>query len=96
MLTDAKLKRLTPGSKTVKHFDGGGLFLEVPKSGNKRWRLKYRFGGKEKLLAIGVYPTITLKEARNKREAAKKLLAAGTDPATVKREEKRAVRMAMA
>ena len=73
-LTDAKLRTLTdPG----KHFDGGGLYLEVTKAGGRYWRMKYRHGGKEKRLAFGVYPAVSLKDAREKAEAARKLLQAG-------------------
>ena len=60
--------------------DGGGLYLEVSPSGGKWWRLKYRFDGKEKRLSLGTYPDTSLADARGKREAARKLLAAGVDP----------------
>ena len=76
-LTDAKLRNLTePG----KHFDGGGLFLDVTKAGGRYWRLKYRYGGKEKLLALGVYPAVGLKDARDQAAEARKVLQAGDDP----------------
>ncbi|MFV8570033.1 tyrosine-type recombinase/integrase [Marinobacter sp. SBS5] len=65
--------------KRTKLADGGGLYLDVQKAG-KYWRLKYRYGGKEKLLALGVYPDVTLKTARSKRDEAKRLLAKGIDP----------------
>lgn len=82
-LTDTKLRTLnTPG----KHFDGGGLYLEVTQAGGRYWRLKYRHGGKEKRLAFGVYPDVTLKAARERRTEARASLAAGNDPAEVKRE----------
>ena len=58
-----------------RHADGGGLYIEITASGGSYWRLKYRFGGKEKRLAFGVYPIVGLKDAREKREAAKKVLA---------------------
>lgn len=88
-LTDAKLRTLTaPG----KHFDGGGLYLEVTdgatKTTGRYWRLKYRFGGKEKRLALGVYPEVTLAMARERRAEAKASLDAGHDPAEVKRQAK--------
>ena len=69
-LTDAKLRNLaTPG----KHFDGGGLYLEITPAGGRYWRLKYRHGGKEKRLAFGVYPEVSLKAARERRADAVEL-----------------------
>ncbi|HDL8107592.1 TPA: tyrosine-type recombinase/integrase, partial [Yersinia enterocolitica] len=73
--------------------DGGGLYLEVSASGAKYWRMKYRYGGKEKRIAFGVYPHVSLADARQKRETAKKLLASGTDPAEVKKADKLAQRL---
>ncbi|WP_406867598.1 tyrosine-type recombinase/integrase [Paraburkholderia fungorum] len=67
--------------KGNKLFDGGGLFLELMPSGSKKWRLKFRFNGKENRMSFGDYPTVSLSDARERREAAKKLLASGTDPA---------------
>lgn len=82
-LSDTKLRTLTtPG----KHFDGGGLYLEVTPSGSRYWRLKYRHGGKEKRLAFGVYPEVSLKTARERRTDARTILDRGEDPAAVKRE----------
>lgn len=80
-LTDTQLRNLkpTPGQEQ-KLFDGGGLFLFVSKAGAKIWRLAYRYCGKAKTLSIGPYPTVTLREAREKREEAKKQLIAGIDP----------------
>jgi integrase len=84
-LSDVKLRSLArPG----KHFDGGGLYLEVTPSGGRYWRLKYRHGGKEKRLAFGVYPEVTLKAARERRAEARATLDRGEDPATVKRQAK--------
>jgi integrase len=84
-LTDAKLRTLTqPG----KHFDGGGLYLEVAAAGGRYWRLKYRFAGKEKRLAFGVYPDVSLKTARERRAEARAALDRGEDPAAIKRERK--------
>ncbi len=73
-LTNTAVKNAKPKEKNYKLFDGGGLYLEIMKTGAKYWRLKYRFVGKEKRLAIGVYPEISLKQAREKREVAKQLL----------------------
>lgn len=84
-LTDAKLRTLTdPG----KHFDGGGLYLEVTKAGGRYWRLKYRHGGKEKRLAFGVYPAVTLRDARDRAAAARALLQAGDDPGALRKAAK--------
>lgn len=87
-LTDKCLKNIKPNNKTLKIFDGGGLYIEVTKSGSKLWRLKYRFAGKEKRLALGSYPFISLKDARARREEAKKLLDQNIDPAIAKQEIK--------
>ena len=70
MLTDAKIRNAAPKQKPVKMTDSGGLYLEVHPNGSKYWRLKYRHAGKEKRLALGVYPGVSLKDAREKRDAA--------------------------
>lgn len=80
-LTDAALRKTKPTDKVQRLFDGGGLYLEISRSGGKLWRQKYRFGGKEKRLAHGIYPDVSLAEARERRDAARKLLAADIDPA---------------
>lgn len=87
-LTDLTVRKAKPAEKPVRLFDGGGLYLEIAPNGSKLWRWKYRFAGKEKRLAIGVYPTVGLREARQKRDDAKRLLAAGTDPGAARRAEK--------
>ena len=79
-LTDTTIRTAKPGAKPAKLFDEGGLFLLVTPAGGKLWRLKYRHGGKEKLLALGAYPAVGLKQARLKRDEARALLAEGTDP----------------
>ena len=84
----AKAKATGKPSKT---FDGGGLFLFATPQGGKLWRLKYRFGGKEKLLSLGVYPDVPLKAARVKRNKAREQLAAGIDPGAQRKEAKAAV-----
>lgn len=92
-LADTKLRKLTtPG----KHADGGGLYLEVTAAGGRYWRMKYRFGGKEKRLAFGVYPTVGLKEAREQHEAAKQALARGEDPGAMKKAAKASAETAAA
>lgn len=89
-LTDVAIRKAKPAEKPIRMFDGGGLYLEISPSGGKLWRLKYRIDGKEKRLAIGTYPEISLLDARNRREAARKLLANDSDPADVKRAQKAA------
>jgi hypothetical protein len=84
-LTNITIPKAKPTDKTQKLFDGGGLFLEVTPKGSKRWRFKYRFGGKEKLLSFGVYPEISLKDARMRHQEARKHLAQGIDPSEVKK-----------
>ncbi len=88
-LTDISCKTAKPSSKSRKLADTNGLYLEIMPNGSKYWRLKYRFAGKEKRLAIGVYPEVSLSEARDKREKARKLLATNIDPSQAKRENKR-------
>jgi len=86
MLTDSVIRAAKPKTgHTVKLSDGGGLQLWVQPSGSKLWNLAYRFAGKQRKLAIGSYPGIGLREARAKREEAKKLLASGFDPSQQKR-----------
>ena len=89
-LTDTAIKNAKPSAKPQKLFDARGLFLFVAPNGGKWWRLKYRFGGKEKLLSLGTYPDVSLKYARDKRDALRKQVAAGADPSTVRRDEKTA------
>ena len=89
-LTDIAIKALKPKDKPYKESDSGGLYLEVAPSGGKWWRLKYRFGGKEKRISLGTYPTISLKDARERRDEAKKLLANSTDPGEKRKEDKAA------
>ncbi len=90
-LTDMNIRKLNPGPKMQRHFDGNGLYLEISPAGGKHWRLKYRFDGKEKRLSFGEYPMISLKEARLKRDDARKMLAGGLDPGEVKKAEKEAI-----
>lgn len=89
-LTDTHIRNLKPDSKPRKYFDGGGLFLFVPVSGSKLWRMAYRYDGKSKLLSFGEYPTVSLKDARERREEAKRLLSKGVDPSKHKKEERQA------
>ncbi|MCX7281980.1 MAG: Arm DNA-binding domain-containing protein, partial [Alphaproteobacteria bacterium] len=84
-LTNTAVKAARPQAKPYKLYDEKGLFLLVEPSGALLWRLKYRFQGKEKKLAIGRYPELGLKEARDKRDEARSLLAVGTDPGQKKK-----------
>ncbi|MGB5851412.1 MAG: integrase arm-type DNA-binding domain-containing protein [Rhodanobacter sp.] len=90
MLTDTAIRKAKPADKPQRLFDGGGLYLEVSPAGGKLWRWKYRISGKEKRLAIGAYPDTGLADARDKRDAARKLLAAGVDPGEQRKAEKAA------
>ncbi|MEH0834620.1 tyrosine-type recombinase/integrase [Pectobacterium cacticida] len=89
-LTARQINAAKPKEKSYKLADGGGMYLEVLPNGTKSWRMKYRVGGKEKRVVFGLYPTITLAEARSKRDEAKKLLANGGDPSEEKQVEKQA------
>ena len=88
-LTDAKLRALKGRPTPFKVKDSEGLFLLVMPTGSKLWRQAYRFEGRQKTLALGQYPMVSLLEARRGRDAAKRLLFDGTDPAASRKEEKR-------
>lgn len=87
-LTDIQCRSLKPKQKAYKASDSGGLYLYVTATGGKYWRMNYRYCGKSKTLAIGVYPEVSLKEARQKRDAAKRLLEEGKDPSSEKQRNK--------
>ncbi|MCI5060512.1 MAG: tyrosine-type recombinase/integrase [Alphaproteobacteria bacterium] len=87
-LNETICKNAKPGEKAQKLADGLGLYLEITPKGGKYWRMKYRHLGKEKRLAFGVYPEVSLKEAREKRDKARKLIAESKDPSYVKRRHK--------
>ena len=89
-LTDTAIRNAKPGLKRVKLSDGGGLHLLIQPYGTKLWRLAFRFGGKQKLLAFGIYPAVSLAEARARRDAAKQLLADDIDPSVRRKLEKQA------
>jgi integrase len=88
-LTDTAIRNAKHVEKTKKLFDGGGLYIELSPNGSKYWRLKYRFAGKEKRLSLGVYPAISLKVARERRDAAKQLLANQIDPSQQRQNNKK-------
>jgi integrase len=89
-LTDTAVRNAKPELKPRKLADEKGLFLLIHSNGSKYWRFKYRFGGKEKLLALGIYPDVSLAQARQRRDEARKLLANEVDPGIYKQEAKRA------
>ncbi len=87
-LTDTAIRNAKPGTKPAKLFDGRGLFLIVTPGGGKWWRFRYKFDGREKLLSLGVYPDVALKDARERRNTARKLLAEGIDPGENRKAQK--------
>lgn len=87
-LTDTSVRNLKPSEKPAKYSDGGGLHLLVNPGGSKLWRLAYRYSGRQKLLAFGAYPAVSLSDARRKRGAAKALLALGIDPGVQAKQDK--------
>lgn len=93
-LSDAKLRALKPGMKPIKIADSGGLMIVVMPNGSRLWRLAYRFSGKQKQLALGPYPVVSLADARDARDAAKKQLIAGVDPSEARKSDKRRERIA--
>ena len=95
-LTDAKLRASKPRKLPYKISDGAGLYCLVTPSGGKLWRYRYRFAGKEKLLAVGDYPRIGLVDARRRRDAAMALIDEGLDPSAEKQKKKTAERQAAA
>jgi integrase len=88
MLNDTRIRNVKPGERDTKLTDFDGLYLLVRRNGSRLWRFAYRFGGKQKQIALGAYPQVTLAEARERREAARKLLASGRDPSVERRLEK--------
>ncbi len=88
MLTDTAVKKAKAKAKAFKLYDTGGMFLLVTPTGARLWRLKFRFAGKEKLLALGQYPEVTLADARAKRDEARKLLRDGVDPSIQRKLDK--------
>ena len=91
-LTVAAIRKAKPDRKPRKLYDGGGLYLEIAPRGTKAWRFKYRFAGKEKRISMGIYPEVSLKLARERRDEARKLLARDVDPSAYRKARKRARR----
>ncbi|MFZ2066826.1 MAG: integrase arm-type DNA-binding domain-containing protein [Xanthobacteraceae bacterium] len=95
-LTDTNVRNSKPGPKPFKLSDGGGMYLLVTPDGARYWRLDYRFAGKRRTLALGVYPTVPLAGARERREEARRLLASAVDPSAARKATQRAARVASA
>jgi integrase len=90
MLTEAQIRAARATDKPLKLFDGGGLYLLVNPNGGRWWRLKYRHAGRERGISLGVYPDVALKDARTRRDEARRLISNGVDPSTERRELKAA------
>lgn len=90
-LTDMAIKKAKPREKVYSLGDGNGLSLIVEPNGSKGWRFRYQFNGKSKMISLGIYPVITLNEAREKRDNARKLVANGIDPSEARKEERNKV-----
>ncbi|MGB8692085.1 MAG: Arm DNA-binding domain-containing protein [Steroidobacteraceae bacterium] len=88
-LTELSIGLIKPLRRTIKVTDGDGLYLMVVPTGGRYWRYNYRFEGKQKTLALGTYPDVPLEWARARHKAARRLLAAGVDPSTHRRELRR-------
>ena len=93
-LTDPKARQAKPKDRIYRLADEKGLYLEVHTNGSRYWRHKYRFNGKEKRMAYGVYPEVSLKEARTKRDNTRRMLAEGIDPSAAKQAKKVALNRA--
>ena len=89
-LTDTAVKNAKAKATAYKLADGGGMYLIVTPKAQKWWRLDYRFAGKRKTISLGVYPDVSIKEARSKRDDARKVVAAGADPSQIRQQSKRA------
>ncbi len=94
MLTDTKLRKLQPKARLYRVSDEKGLNLEVHPNGGRYWRLRYRHAGKQKMLSLGTYPDTSLRGARAARDAARKLIAEGTDPSAKRQQDKLTAHMA--
>jgi Arm DNA-binding domain len=88
MLTNAVISASKPREKTFKLADGGGLYLLVTPAGSRWWRLRFRVRGKEQMLSLGIFPDVSLKEARERRDQGRRDLAKGIDPSAKRRAER--------
>ena len=89
LLSDHAIRRAKPKEKAYTLNDGNGLSLLIEPNGSKGWRLRYRFAGKPKMLSLGVYPDVSLSDARAARDEAKRLLAGGINPSEARKAQKR-------
>jgi integrase len=96
MLTEIKLRSLKPKAKLYRVADAGGLSIEIDPSGSRRWRYRYRFAGRQKMLSLGVYPEVSLVQARVSRDDARRTLRAGTDPSAQRKQIKLIAQIAAA
>ncbi len=87
-LTDSIINDFKPKAKPYKEADGEGLYVHVHPNGGKYWRMNYRVEGKKKTLSLGVYPKVTIADARDRKDEARAMLASGNDPAVAKHEAK--------
>jgi hypothetical protein len=87
-MNDVKVRNAKPTENQIKLSDSDGMYLLITPNGGKYWRLKYRYEGKEKLLALGTYPEISLAEARQRRDEARRQVAHDIDPGPVKKAQK--------
>ena len=94
-LNARQVDTVKPREKIFKLADGGGLYLQINPNGSKYWRMKYRFAGKEKKLSFGIYPDISLAEARTKRDEARKVLANDKDPGEIKKADQLAKKLSV-
>jgi hypothetical protein len=95
-LTDSAIRNAKPKSKSYKLADGFGLYLLITATGSRLWRMKYRIEGREKLLAIGPYPDVSLARARERRDDARKIIAGGSDPSALKKQARETAKSAPA
>jgi len=89
VLTDAQIRGVRPSAHPRKLSDARGLYLHVMPNGGRYWRFNYRFNGKQKTLALGVYPDVSLAKARTRHQMARQQLAEGTDPSIEKQGSKK-------
>ncbi len=91
-INDMQIRRAKPDAKAYTLSDGAGLSMLIEPNGSKSWRFRYRFAGKPKMISLGVYPTVSLAQARNRRDEARKLLSEGRNPSEVRKEQKLALK----
>ncbi|WP_297902669.1 Arm DNA-binding domain-containing protein, partial [Metallibacterium sp.] len=88
MLTEVKIRALKPRARLYRVADGDGLCVEIPPNGSRLWRFRYRYGGNARMLSLGAWPAVALADARERRDAARKLLAKGINPSAERKAAK--------